>query len=328
MARERRFDGMARDDEGFGLGTLILTVLLVLAIGSMILLSIRIVPTGDVGVFTEFGKATQVLEPGLHFTIPLIQGIDMMPTQIQKFDVKNASAASNDLQEVTAEVVVNYRFAGKTDTMLKVFGDFRTEYEERMIHPLVLESVKAVTAKYKAEELITKREEVKERIVNLLSSKLSPYEIRLVEVSITNFEFSADFTKAIEQKMVAEQNKLQMQFELEKRQIEVQKQIAEANASATSQVLVAEGDAKSRIIRATAEAQAMQMVTAQVNDPYTRYYYITKWDGTMPLVTGNSNMIMQLPDLSAGGGRLPAGDATNGTVGVPLGGVSSGNGTE
>jgi len=258
--------------------------------------SISIIPTGEVGVLTTFGKAEGVFSPGLNFKIPLIQGVDMLPTTVQKYET-NASAASKDLQDVHTVVAVNYQLPQDNGEILSLYTHLRTDYEMRIIQPFVQESVKANTAKYTADELITKRADVKHAIQTSLTEKLKAHGIQVVEVSITNFDFSPEFDKAIEQKVVAEQNKLQMQFELEKRQIEVQKQIAEANASATAQVLQANGEAQARLIRADAEATAIRKITETLSEQYISYNFVQRWDGELPKVYGTSTPLVDVSDF-------------------------------
>jgi len=171
---------------------------------------------------------------------------------------------------------------------------------------VVQEAVKASTAQYTAEELITKRTEVKSVISSQLKEKLSVYGISVEEVAITNFDFSEEFNNAIESKVAAEQQKLEMQIELDQKKIEVQKMIAEANASAESAVLEANGDAQATLIRASAEAQAIQKVSdslteAQNNEGYLTWAYIAKWDGEMPTVLGDSDLMIEMGELEDSG---------------------------
>lgn len=270
-----------------------LTVLSVfVAIGIVFtFLCIVIIPTGDVGVVTTFGKADGIFDPGLHFKAPFIQGVDHIPTMIQKYET-NASSASKDLQNVYATIAVNYRLPPSNDQILRLYNDFRTDYESRIIQPLVQESVKSSTARYTAEELITKRSETKALVEQTLQEKLKKYNIDVVQVSITNFDFSPEFNNAIEQKVVAEQNKLQAQYTLEKKQIDVQMTVAEANASATSEILQAQGDAQAKLIRADAEARAIQTITQSLNPSYIEYYKVNKWDGQVPKIVGSGGTII------------------------------------
>jgi prohibitin 2 len=266
------------------------------------LLAVQIIPTGEVGVLLTFGKAEAIMEPGLHIIVPIMNGMDRMKTTVQKYEV-DATAASSDLQTVHATVAVNYRIPADRGKILALYTTFRNEHEYGIIAPLVQEVVKASTAKRTANELITNREAVKGAITNDLKAKLAGYNIEVVEVSITNFDFSPEFNKAIEAKMVAEQDMLKAQYELERKQIDVQRQIAEANATAISQVIQAGADAEARLIRAEAEAAAIRKITGEVNDLYIRYSFVQRWDGILPKVTGGNDVIL---DVSSYAGASPA----------------------
>ena len=262
----------------------------------LVFFPVRIVSAGEVGVLLEFGKVKEIWHPGLHLMIPFVNNVDTMSTQIEKFETE-ASAASSDLQVVQTTIAVNYRLPQNDASVQSLYENFRGNHESRIIAPLVQEVVKANTAKYSAAELISKREQLKSVIGSSLKEKLEQYDIEVVEVSITNFDFSPEFNSAIEQKVVAEQNKQQAQYELEKKQIEVQKTIAEKNASATGAVLEAQGEATSKLIKAKAEAEAIKTHTQTLNDPYVRYYYVSRWNGQLPKVVGSDENIIDISSL-------------------------------
>ncbi|MEW6723002.1 MAG: prohibitin family protein [Candidatus Micrarchaeota archaeon] len=268
-------------------------------IGLMLLLvffPVRVISAGEVGVLLEFGRVKEIWHPGLHLMVPFMNGVDILSTQIEKFETQ-ASAASSDLQIVQATIAVNYRLPQSDASVQTLYENFRGNHENRIIAPLAQEVIKANTAKYSADELITKRGELKSVISADLKQKLAEYDIDVVEVSITNFDFSPEFNDAIERKVVAEQNKLQAQFELEKQQIEVLKQVAQANATAESEIIKADAEAKAKVIRAEAEAEAITKITQTLGDEYLRYYYIQRWNGELPKVMGSEGNIIDISQL-------------------------------
>jgi len=281
--------------EVFGIGLIFLFI-----IG---IFSMYTVNTGTVGVKSTFGEAKSELGPGLHFIIPFIERVDLLSTQIIKYEVPS-SAASKDLQIVTSTIAVNYKL--DQNRVLTVWQEFRGDYEVRVIDPITHETVKGITAQYTANDLITKREEVKVQIENKLKENLKDYGLTVVEVSIVNFDFSNEFNKAIELKVKAEQDKLTMQQELETAQIEVQKKVATANAEAES--LKLSTDAKAYQMKTMADAEAYQIemlaqanaesimkVNAALSDSYINYYQVNKWNGVMPYVMGDSNLLLEIP---------------------------------
>lgn len=262
----------------------------------LIFFPIRIINAGEVGVLLEFGKVKEIWHPGMHVFIPFMNDVVIMSTQIQKFEA-DASAASSDLQIVRTTIAVNYRLPQSDGAVQTLYENFRGDHEMRIIQPIVQEVVKSNTAKRTAAELITKRETVKQMITADLRERLAEYDIDLVAVSITNFDFSPEFNKAIESKVVVDQELLQAQLELEKKQVQVQQIIAEKNATATAMVIEATAQAQSQILRANAEAEAIKTITESLNDPYVRYLYVQKWNGQVPKVVGSDQNIIDISSL-------------------------------
>ena len=160
--------------------------------------SIRIVEVGQRGVKTRMGVLVGVLDPGPHFKLPFVEKITKMDVQTQK-EQTEADAASSDLQTVKATIAVNYNLQyDKVGDLYQRLGEL---YRSKVIDPSIQEVVKAVTALYTAEQLITKRAEVTEGIKSQLSQKLIENDIQVTGVSIVNFDFSTSFNEAIEAKV-------------------------------------------------------------------------------------------------------------------------------
>jgi regulator of protease activity HflC (stomatin/prohibitin superfamily) len=157
--------------------------------------------------------------------------------------------------------------------------------------------VKANTAKFNAAELITNRVELKTKIATDLKDKLKPYGVDVVEVSITDLDFSDEFDAAIEAKVVAEQKLQKERIDLETTKVNVQKLVAQTNASATALIIQAEADAQAKIIRSEAEAEAIEKITQSLTEPYVSYYYVSQWDGMLPKVMGGNDVIIDLEDI-------------------------------
>lgn len=266
------------------------------------LLSITIINTGYVGVKHEFGMATTVLPAGIHFLVPLKDNVALLNTQVLKYSVPSSSV-SKDLQMVTTTITVNYKIKDKS--ALDIWTNFRGQHEIRIIDPLTHETLKAISAQYTASELIQKRDIVKNVVTVKLKERLNDYGLDVVEVSLVDFQFSEVFDKAIEEKMVAEQEKLKMQQELEKTQIEVQKLVATANAESESKKLVADANAYQKKVEADAEAyylqktsqaqsDAIDRIKSKISGDYLNYWYIENWDGVLPLVTSDSGLLLNM----------------------------------
>ena len=225
------------------------------------------VGAGERGVLLQFGAVKdKVFDEGLYIKIPLIQRVVIMDVKIQKDEIP-ATASSKDLQIVTSRIALNYHLA--PESVNKIWQEVGKNYNTRIIAPAIQESVKAETAKFTAEELITKREIVKEQIKANLAERLLENFIVVDEFNIIDFDFSEAFNAAIEAKVKAEQLKLKAEMDLQRIRVEAEQKIAEA-----------EGKAKAIQI----EAQALR-ANAQV----VELRWIEKWDGKVPTYWGEAS---------------------------------------
>ena len=108
----------------------------------------------------------------------------------------------------------------------------RQDYEARIIKPAIQEAVKAATARFTAEELITRRPEVRDAISKGLEERLVRFGIHAQAMSITDFAFSKSFNEAIEEKVTATQQVLKAERDLQRVRLEAQQQIEQARAQA------------------------------------------------------------------------------------------------
>ncbi|MDD4357450.1 MAG: prohibitin family protein, partial [Smithellaceae bacterium] len=195
---------------------------------------------------------------------------------VQKITTKT-EAASRDLQVVQTTMVLNYNLEpSKAGSMYSNIG---LNYNERVIDPAVKESFKAAAARYTAEELISKREALKTEVRNFLRDRLQGFGVVVVELSITDFEFSQEFNKAIESKQTAEQNALRAKRDLDRIRVEAEQKIASAKAEAESLRL------QRQVI--SPELIQLRQIEAQIKA-------IEKWDGKLPNVTGGTVPFIQV----------------------------------
>ena len=249
-----------------------------------VLSPVATVPNGHRGVMLTFGKAgEEPLGEGLHFRVPLAQTLYRMPVQVQRSETQS-DAASRDLQRVHTTVVLNYHVqASEAVRVYRELGAFEN-VEPRIIDPAIQEAMKAVTARFTAEQLITKRPEVSAAIRDAIDDRLARHGLAVDEFSITNFRFSESFDHAIEAKTVAEQQKLKAERDLERIKVEAEQRIAQARAEAESQKLSAEAQAQALKIQReaiTPELIELRRVEAQLRA-------IEKWNGQMPNVTAGA----------------------------------------
>jgi regulator of protease activity HflC (stomatin/prohibitin superfamily) len=230
------------------------------------------VGAGERGVLLQFGAVKdKIFGEGLYFKIPFVQRVVKIDVKVQKDEVP-ASASSKDLQVVTSKIALNYHLA--PDSVNKIWQEIGKDYNIRIIAPSIQEAVKSVTAKFTAEELITKREEVKEKIKANLAERLLEHAIIVDEFNIIDFYFSDAFNNAIEAKVTAEQLKLKAERDLERIKIEKEQKIAEA-----------EGKARAILI----EARALM-----ANPKVVELRWIEKWNGEVPTYWGQASPFIGL----------------------------------
>jgi regulator of protease activity HflC (stomatin/prohibitin superfamily) len=224
---------------------------------------------GERGVVLNFGAVQKdVLGEGLHFRIPVVQTVALMDVKVQK-SLTHAAASSSDLQEVSSEVALNYHII--PDKANLVYQNIGIHFKERIIDPAVQEVVKAVTANYSAEELITKRPAVSEAMRATLSERLMTHNISVDAFSIVGFSFSKIFMEAIESKQTAEQLALKAKRDLDRIKIEAEQKITAATAEAESL----------RLQRANISLDLIELRKVEAN-----LRAIDKWNGILPQVTG------------------------------------------
>lgn len=227
------------------------------------------VGAGERGIVQNFGAVQDVvLSEGIHFKIPIMQTVAMMDVKIQK-EVTDAAASSSDLQDVDLSVALNYHIIpNKANLVYQTIG---VDFKERIIDPAIQEVMKAVSARYTAEELITKRPAVSQEIQAALTQRLLESNISVDAFSIISFSFSQTFTDAIEAKQTAEQNALKAKRDLDRIKVEAEQTIAAATAEAEAL----------RLQKMNISPDLIELRKIEAN-----LKAIDKWNGILPQVTG------------------------------------------
>lgn len=220
------------------------------------------IPAGHRGVLLIFGKVEGLLNEGLGAKMPLISEVKIMSIQTQLYQ-ENASAASKDLQDVKTTVAINYKVS--PEYLMEIYRTLGVNYINVIAAPAVQETVKEIAARYNAEDMILRRASVKDDITRALSERLKLRGIITETVNITNFEFSPEFTKAIESKVSALQAVLEAQNKLERVKVEAQQARA-----------LAEGEAAAAVARAEGQVKAIEILKAALTPEYLQYIYIDR----------------------------------------------------
>lgn len=273
-------------------GATVLVVGIVLGILFVVLSCFASVPTGHTGVVTTFGKVEDhTLEAGIVTKAPW-QKVITMDNRVQKATV-SLSCFSSDIQEVSITYTVNYQIdKANAMTIYKTIGK---SYYDSVIAPNIAESVKVVSARYTAEDLVGSRDALAIAIEEVLAEKLALYNIQISSASIEDMDFTDVFTNAVEAKQVAQQNKLKAQTEAEQKVIEAeaaaQRAKIEADAAAEVKKVEADAEAYQMRVKAEAEAEANKKVAQSLTQALIDYAYAQNWDGKLPVYMGGEDTI-------------------------------------
>lgn len=235
-----------------------------------------IVNAGERGVLMKFGAVQpEILEEGLHFVIPLVNTVKKLSVRVQSQEI-SAEASSKDLQDVYTDVALNWHIMpDRVNLLFQQIGDERSVVE-RIINPAVEEVLKAVMAMYTAEEIITKRGDVKQGVDETLIGRLAPYYIAVDDLSLVHVHFSNRFSDAVEAKQVAEQEAKRAEF------------IA----------LKAAREAEARVNLARGDAEAQRLLRETLTPELLQRQAIEKWNGDLPLVIGGEGVkLLELGQL-------------------------------
>ena len=249
-----------------------IVIILLLLVG---INSFTTVKAGHTGVVLTFGKVSDtVLGEGLHLKIPFIQQIVQVDNRVQKAEV-DCSSASKDLQTVSSTIALNYKVRNASSA--EIYRNVGPDFEKIIISPAIQECVKAVTARYTAEQLITERQSIGDQMKELIDEKVSSYGLDIELFNIITFEFTAEYNAAIEAKQTAQQNALKAEQDLQRIKVEAEQTVAKAQA----------------------EAEAYRLKSEQITPQMIAMEYIDKWDGKLPAVAGgdSSSMLIDISEI-------------------------------
>ncbi len=249
------------------------------------------------------GVQSETWQEGLHFKIPFFQNVIQIPIKTQKIVFVNQSnsrlaynkisqlasfddgytqklgsmlAASSDLQDVYVDAVITYHLS--PESVYKIYQEVGTDYEAKKVVPRAIDSVKTFTAKFKVADILTKREEIKNKVFGDLKANLEKDGIILEDVNLTNFDFNSQFKSAIEQKQIEEQKAQKEEYILKQVEISSQQKVKKAEADKQAKVLEGEGI-----------AEYNKLIQQEITDRVLEYkklenarIAIERWSGTYP----------------------------------------------
>nr|WP_216701592.1 prohibitin family protein [Gloeothece verrucosa] len=221
-----------------------------------------VINAGERGVLMRFGKVqNKILGEGIHLIIPIINTVERLSIRIQKHDIYT-EIASKDLQQLLSDISLNWHIVPERANIIYQRIGNLDQVIERIIEPAAEEIIKGIMAKYTVQEIITRREDLKKEITDLLITRLNNYDLHIDEISLTNFYFSTNFQAAVEAKQIAEQEAKKAGFLAQK----------------------AAQEAQAKINLAKGEAEAQRLLKETLSVELLQKQAIEKWNGNLPLV--------------------------------------------
>ena len=260
----------------------LVTAVILLFVGLVMSLSVIIVPAGNIGVITAFGKVDpETLPPGLHFRVPFVNQNHLINTRVQPHEFKEIDAASSEYQQVKLTGIMNYHVDGQfaADLYQRVGDDFAA----KILDPAFNDYIKTVVPQYAVGEILAKRDEIRQKAKADLQANLSQYHVIVDDIYLANIAFSDAYSAAIEAKQVAQQ------------QVETEKQIlAQRQIQAQQAVVAAKGQADANVETATGQSKANDLLTKSLTPELIQYTLITKLAPTIQtlLLPSGQNFIL------------------------------------
>jgi len=279
-------------------GTVASIIGVLIIVISIIAGSFATIPAGHRGVVIRFSAVTgTILNEGLQMKLPFFDSVVKMSVQTEKYET-GAASASRDLQDVNTTIALNWRL--EPSEAAEIYRTLGLEYINRIAAPAVQETIKQVTAKYIAEDLILKREAVKNEIQENLSNRLLERGIITETVSITEFQFSATFVAAIEAKVAAEQAVWEAKNKLERVKVEAQQAEAQAKGEADARIASAVGEAEYIRIVTEAQVAANQSISESLTPEILQYILLDRLGEEIKImvIPSGQGLDLVLPDMS------------------------------
>jgi regulator of protease activity HflC (stomatin/prohibitin superfamily) len=246
-------------------GTLIFGILSVILVALFVVVpfSFHTVDTGEIAVVKHLGKAEKVRTAGTYFDFWLTETYDVYDAKVQNMEI-TTQAYSKDAQTMSIAMTVQYQIDGsKAIDIANQYGSVALLAER--IESIATEKAKATLSSYSAMNIIETRSTISPQVESVIKDAVDEeYCVDIVAVVLTNIDFSDAFEKTVEDKMIAEQEKLKAEYEKETAIVNAEKELEVAKLAAQAKLERAKADAEAQIEVARAEAEAVKLKSIEV----------------------------------------------------------------
>ena len=273
--------------------------------------SIHQINAGQVAVVKIWGDAKEVRTAGIHYDNWISHKYEIYNTTVQQIPIQT-SAYSSDSQPMDIQLYIQYQI--QQENAIKIATNYgNLEMLESRIETIAIERMKSVLSKYKAEELIQKRGTISPEVeVEIRTAITSDFYVNIGTVVLTNIDFSDAFEKSVEDKMIAEQEKLKAEYENQKAiakaeadlkiaQQEAQAMLEKAKQEALAQKELADAKAYEQTTLAEAEKEASEKIQvvwnsidAETKNAMLQKLAIEQWNGILPETMYGDNFLQWL----------------------------------
>lgn len=268
------------------------------AIGVVFLLAFFFVPfsfhtvsSGQVAVVKHLGKIEDVKTAGTHFDLWITNSYIKYDTKVQNLEAQTM-AYSLDAQTMDIQMTIQYQIL--SDEVVDIATQYgKLEVLQNRIESIAIEKTKSVLSSHKAMDIIANRATISPAVEAAIKEAVGEeYYVNVVAVVLTNIDFSDAFELAVENKMIAEQEKLKADYENETKVAKAEAEAAAKLKAAQAEIEIARAEAEALKIAAEAEAEANNIINESITDKIIEKTIADSWDGKMPAVVGNGDYIL------------------------------------
>ena len=288
------------------IGVLAVAGVVAVALLALVFTSWRNISPGYVGIV--FNKANHDVNagaqrPGWAFINPFTEAIQEYPVTIQTYSMLQKASEgavsgddsikvqSNEGQQINVDVVIQYQvIMEEAGQLYQDWGGADiTTVEDRVVRQYTRSQVPVTASKYGWEEITsTKRDQINQELSKTLTDEFQKRHIRLISFAVREVHLPDQLTKALEQKITAQQAAEQQKYQLQQAETKAKQDVAEATGRANALEASAQGEAQATLTRAKAQAEANSELSKSLTSELIRYQQLQKWDGKLPVFSGSS----------------------------------------